>query len=184
MSFVQIDPSQTELLQKNLFELTRLLKEVPDNDEDRNNFDDLSAPTFLKAPRFARKKRSVSKPRKETKQKEVVLQNKVSDEIDLPLLARKIEKRELFDKPPITQPPSSGSRSRELDLDEILELSEDVQSELIQGKVNQDQLAKLNKKLENLKINYGNVAGIAVATAAVISGLTDLLDLISKLSGQ
>ncbi|TCS96603.1 hypothetical protein [Hazenella coriacea] len=180
MSFVQIDPSQTELLQKDILELTQVLKEVPME----SNW---SEPLFLKALKHR------YRPEKETKLEEVSTSEDSLDDFDRQLeridimigeiqLDRMLENQSGHTyRGPITLPQSD---SHAQDLDEVLELSEEIQSELIQGKVNQDQLAKLNKKLESLKINYGNVAGVAVAAAAVISGLTDLLELIKSLSGQ
>jgi hypothetical protein len=64
---------------------------------------------------------------------------------------------------------------------ELHHLSEQVEQQLKHGKIDKDQLVKLNKKLGEFQINYGHIAAVAVTISAMISGLNDLIELIQKL---
>jgi hypothetical protein len=89
----------------------------------------------------------------------------------------------LFKRARMVEHPSSGalqSKARGA-IKELHHLSEQVEQQLKHGKIDKDQLIKLNKKLGEFQINYGHIAAVAVTISAMISGLNDLVELIQKL---
>jgi hypothetical protein len=89
----------------------------------------------------------------------------------------------MFKRAPMVEYPSSGAlrpKARGA-IKELEHLSEQVEQQLKHGKIDKDQLVKLNKKLGEFQINYGHIAAVAVTISAMISGLNDLIELIQKL---
>ncbi|PTM58571.1 hypothetical protein [Desmospora activa] len=60
---------------------------------------------------------------------------------------------------------------------ELISLAEQAKAQIKQGSIEKDCLFRLNAKLAMAKANYGHIAAIAVALAAVISGIKDLIEL-------
>lgn len=65
---------------------------------------------------------------------------------------------------------------------ELMALVEQAKAQINQGSIEKDLLFKLNVKLANAKANYGHIAAIAVALAAVISGIKDLIELLELMN--